>query len=577
MANKYLERINRLYEDIIVPDRVKFEHNKWYKRNEKTNTWIELKVYENGQVSLSHSKSTVTYISHLGFLLNTTGPYTLEQLVDYMYEGVFHQYYGWVEGFWDKETLFMYFQKLKEHNEPLYEVAIKNNHGPFYKATRRLYKCEQSYRAFISDMGEDPDEVNGSSLVDRYLQEGRGIESNIVKQLKKMQAPYEYFVRFPSGATPDIYHRETHNVIDIKRSVRTSIDKELNVYKAEFDDVTVIYLLGSRELVTHEHGVKKLSIYKWLRLQSFFRALPEKEQERILKELDRIVASIDEGQFNSDVHDYHRMLVQQIIEYDKEGLNNPQIAEKTGLSYKYVNRILQGQSLQEYSGDYPNIYKEKQQRITEGKTAVKKQVIELFHQGITNKEISKELNISKDMVNYYLTNEGLNQKALLSKRNEKIHALLNTFTAHETLQEKFQWIADTLKEEYPAITPNVIDNYYYGYFIQTEGDKEIIKGKEDKEARAVEFFLSGKSRKEISDILEIPITTVRDYLRKAKLGRKDLLRIRNEKIEELLKVETHHQTLKLKFKDIAQQLKEEFPDITPRTVHTYYYTHFLNK
>ena len=67
MGNKYLERINRLYEEIIVPNRVKFESDKWFKRDTQTNDWVELRVYENGQVSLSHTKGTATYISHLSF------------------------------------------------------------------------------------------------------------------------------------------------------------------------------------------------------------------------------------------------------------------------------------------------------------------------------------------------------------------------------------------------------------------------------------------------------------------------------------------------------------------------------
>ncbi|MGJ7912618.1 LuxR C-terminal-related transcriptional regulator [Neobacillus sp. LXY-1] len=577
MKNKYLERINRLYKDIIVPNRVKFEQGKWYKRNENNNDWVELIVYKSGQVSLSHSKGTATYTSHLSFLLNTTGPYTLEQLVDYMYNGVFHKFYGWVEGFWDKQTLSIYFEKLKENNEPLYEVSIKTNHVPFYKATRRLYKCEQSYRTFLSEMGENPDEVSGSFLVDKYLQEGRGIEHKITTCLKQLHAPYEYFVRFPSGATPDIYDRVNHSVIDIKRSIKTSIDKEINVYKEEFNNVTVIYLLGSRELIKNENGVKKLSFYKWLSFQGFFRDLTELKQERVLREIDKIVKSIDEGQFNSDLHDYHRTLVREIIEYDKKGLNNPQISERVGISYKYVNRILQGKVLQEYSGDYPKIYKEKQLSNKKKKTDIKDEAIQLFYQGLSNKEISDELNISKDMVNYYLRNAELNSKALINKRNEKIHNLLKTYTTHETLNEKFSWIADALKQEYPSITQSIIDNYYYSHFVRTEGEIKIIKGKENQQTLVIELFTSGKSREEISQILDIPITTVRDYLRKAKLGRKDILLIRNEKIERLLKLESHQKTLRIKFEDIARQLKEEFPDITARTVHTYYYTYFLKK
>jgi transcriptional regulator with XRE-family HTH domain/predicted transcriptional regulator len=577
MGNKYLERINRLYREIIVPNRVKFEENKWFKRDTKTNEWVELKVYKQGQVSLSHSKGTATYVSHLSFLLNNPGPYTLEQLVDYMYTGEFHKYYGWVEGFWGKETLLMYFQKLKENNEPLYEVYIRDHHNAFYKAIRRFYKCRRSFHAFLLDMGENPDEVSGDSFIDKFRREGKHIEFDIVRILKKLQAPYEYFVRFPSGVTPDLYNRESHDAIDIKRSIKTNIDKEIKIYCEEFNEVTVIYLLGSRELVTYQDGVKKMSIYRWIRSQSFFKNLSEKKQQGILRELDNIVKSIDEGQYNSDVHDYHKMLVEQIIQYDKDGLSNPQIAEKVGVSYKYVNRILRGKALQEYSGDYPTKYKEKQKGVARDKEIKKNKIIELFLQGVPNAKIAEQLDISIDMVRYHLRNAGLNQKELINRRNEKIHAMLNTFTNHETLSDKFQWIANSLKQDYPEISVGVIDNYYYSHFIRKEGHKVIIKGKDDIRAKVVTLFRSGRSRQEIAQALQIPVTSVREYLRKENLGKKDILHIRNEKIEQLLKSRNEYKTLKLKFESIANELKEEYPDVSARTIHTYYYTHFLKK
>ncbi|EEK75674.1 LuxR C-terminal-related transcriptional regulator [Bacillus cereus] len=577
MGNKYLERINRLYEEIIVPNRVKFEGDKWFKRDTQTNDWVELRIYKQGQVSLSHSKGTATYISHLSFLVNNWGPYTLEQLVDYMYKGVFHNYYGWVEGFWDKETLLMYFQRLKENAEPLYEVYIRDNHSPFYKATKRLYKCERSYRSFLQDMGENPDEVSGVSFIDKFRQEGKYIELEIVKILRRLNAPYEFFLSFPSGIIPDLYNRELHAVIDIKRSIKTNIDKEIKIYSQEFNEVTVIYLLGSRELVTYQDGVRKMSIYKWIRSQSFFAKLSEKKQERILRELDSIVKNIDEGQYNSDIHDYHKTLVEQIIQYDKDGLNNPQIEEKVGVSYKYVNLILRGEALKEYSGDYHVKYKKKQKKIKKDKETKKDKTIELFHQGFSNDEIAEQLDTSTDMVKYHRRNAKLNKMELLNIRNAKIHAMLDTFTNHETLNDKFHWIVNSLKQDYPKISVSVIKNYHHSHFIPKEGDKSIIKGKNNVQSKVIELFRLGESRQEIAKTLQIPVTSVREYLRKEKLGKKDILIIRNQKIENLLKQEGEYATLNLKFESIANKLKEEYPSLTARQVHTYYYVHFLRK
>ncbi len=50
----------------------------------------------------------------------------------------------------------------------------------------------------------------------------------------------------------------------------------------------------------------------------------------------------------------------------------------------------------------------------------------------------------------------------------------------------------------------------------------------------IELFRLGVSTQEIAQTLQISATIVRDYLRKGKLGRKDILIIRKYKIEELL-------------------------------------------
>lgn len=576
MQNKYLERINRLYREIVIPNRVKFENDNWYKKNEKTNDWLMLKVYKGNQVSLSHSGRTSISVSHLGFLVNTQGPYTLEQLVDYMYEGVFHKYYGWVEGFWDKKTLLMYFQKLKKNNEILYEVYIRDNHGAFYKAIRRIYKGEDRvYRAFLIDMGENPDEISGNKLIDKSLQEGKRIEFSIIRLLKQLEAPYEYFVRFGSGNIPDIYDRNSHNVIDIKRSIKTGITKEIEEYSNEFNNVTVIYLFGSRESVRVEQGVTKMSVYKWICSEAFFAALSHKQQEAVIEQIDNIVKNIDEAQYISDVNDYHRTLVEQIIHYDKNGLINREIAEKVGISDKYVNRILRGTALKEYSGDYPQEYIQRQKDITEEKEQKGNKVVKLFFEQVTIAEIAERLYMSTDMVKYYLANMNLNQKVLISNRNEKIHKLLSTFTSHETLNEKFRWIVSVLKEEYSGITFGAVRNYYYTYFLKKEGNIKIIKGKEDNQTKVIELFHSGKSTSVIAQILTMPVTSVRSYLRKSKLGKKDILSIRNEKIRQLLNEDIEYKTLELKFESIVTMLKEEYPDISIRTIKTYYYDYYL--
>lgn len=158
-----------------------------------------------------------------------------------------------------------------------------------------------------------------------------------------------------------------------------------------------------------------------------------------------------------DRNDFHKTLVNQIIELDKQGYNSPHIAEKVGFTYKYVHLILNGKSLKEYSGDYPNIYKAR--RIEDKK--ISKKVIEYTLAGIKVKEIAEQLDLSVDMVRYYPKKQGLNEKVVLERRNKRLVELFSTENAHSSLSEKLNWIVDQLKYEYPNITFSAVKTFYY--------------------------------------------------------------------------------------------------------------------
>lgn len=144
----------------------------------------------------------------------------------------------------------------------------------------------------------------------------------------------------------------------------------------------------------------------------------------------------------------------------------------------------------------------------------------MFHQGFSNDEIAEQLDTSTDMVKYHRRNAKLNKMELLNIRNAKIHAMLDTFTNHETLNDKFHWIVNSLKQDYPKISVSVIKNYHHSHFIPKEGDKSIIKGKNNVQSKVIELFRLGESRQEIAKTLQIPVTSVREYLRKEKLGKR---------------------------------------------------------
>ncbi len=533
-----------------------------------------MRIYKDGQVGITHTNGTSITLSHLKFLMDYPGPYTLSQLVDFMYEGIFHKYYGWIGGFWDEITLKMYFEKLKQKSEPLYESYIKEKHLAFNKATQRLHKGRHSYRSFLLDMGENPDLISRNMYIGTFLKQGKEIEFDIIRILIKFNAPFEYSKRFRSGSIPDLYDSHSHTAIDIKRSIKTEIEKEIIKYKHEFDAVTVIYLLGSREMITVKQGIRKMSIYKWLSLQSFFIKLELEKQNEIIGELDRIVKSIDENQYNSDIHEYHKMLVEQIIAYDKQGLDNPTIAQKVNVSYKYVNMILLGKALAEYSGSYPLKYKKKQEQKKQNHQKTTEKLIELFHEGKSSKKIAKDLNMSTNMVNYHLRNMNLNQKQVIKLRNNKIHEMLSSFTDHQVLSEKFKWVVDSLVDEHPEITLSIVKGYYYSKFGDKENKIKIIKGKEDYRVKIAQLYQEGMKSKVIAETLELPIQGVRAQLRKMKLGKKDILLIRNQKLNMYLKKYEMTSPLKVRFQKVAEQLKQEYPTLTTEHVRTYYYNHF---
>lgn len=567
-------RINQLHIDLIETKRVKCDDGKWFKRQSINNKWIEMKIYKGGQVGITHTNGTGISLSHLKFLMDYPGPYTLSQLVSFMYEGIFHKYYGWIEGFWDEITLTMYFDKLKQQSEPLYESYIRDHHLAFYKATQRLYKGRYSYRSFLISVGENPDLISRNTEIGVFLKQGKEIEFDIVKILSKVDAPFEYFKRFSNGCTPDLYNSKVHIAIDIKRSIKTEIDKEVLKYKNEFDAVTVIYLLGSRETITVKHGIRKMSIYKWLGLQPFFKKLEVEKQTEIISELDLIVKSIDENQYNSDIHEYHKMLVEQIIAYDKQGMDNPTIAQKVNISYKYVNVILLGKALAEYSGTYPLEYKLRQKQKKQNYQETIMNLIELSHEGKPSIEIANQLNMSINMVNYHLRNLGLNQSANMKIRNNKIHELLSSYTDHEILSEKFEWIVDSLIHEHPDITFSIVKGYYYSKFDGKENKTKFMKGKEDYRVKITQLYQDGMRSQDIAEVLELPLERVRDRLRKMNLGKKDMLLIRNQKINVYLKKYEMTSTLKERFQRVVEQLKQEYPTLTTEHVRTYYYNHF---
>jgi hypothetical protein len=370
-------------------------------------------------------------------------------IVQLAFDGELHKFFGWIKGLWTDETRRLYFYLLKESGQPLNEHYVKDFHNPFYRSVSNAYDGKQKYRQFLLDMGEDPEEVSGIKNVSHFAAQGRHIESEILKQLKKVPNPYITGYRSKDNkAHPDLYNPTTNEAVDIKRHIGTNINKEIEVYQKNFSSVTVLFLIGSRSLDTNKSGVRKISVFKWINEQKFFTDLNPSIQKEIINGLENIVEKVDLKLAVQDRNDFHKKLVNQIIELDKQGYNSPQIADKVGFTYKYINLILNGKSLKEYSGDYPNIYKAR--RIEEKK--IKKKVTELTLAGQKVKEIAEQLDLRVDMVRYYLKKQGLNEKVVMEKRNKLLLELFSAESDHCSLSEKFKWIVDQLKNEYPNIS-----------------------------------------------------------------------------------------------------------------------------
>ncbi|MFY2253195.1 hypothetical protein ACOSZH_25190 [Priestia megaterium] len=460
--NKFLEKINRIYNEFFATEKIKYEEENFYVRNNTTSSWELLTPYGTGQTKLRDSSKNLIYVSTLRFLTNNKGPFNLDSLVMLVYNRELHKYYGWLQGFWSKYTLRMYFDLLKTFEEPLHEHYIKNHHNSFYKAIRKQYSdTKQKYQKFLIDMGENPEVINGRKNIDIFLQQGTFIEHGIVDLLKSLDAPFNYFRPFSFG-TPDIYIPDVNEVVDIKRHIKTKIKKEADNYAQHFNKVTVIYLLGSRELDVYRDNVRKLSVFKWLREQNFFKSSPPRVQDKALDTLEKLAESINMGSAIADRKDYHRKLVEEIIKLDKEGLNNVEIAAKVLVSSKYINMILVGRTLKEYIGDYAGIYLERRNNEQKEEEELFRKVIYFKKElKVNNREIADELQIPINKVSRILRKSGMSETSLLAERDEKIKLLFNQTTDHKTKDAKMNWVLESLKIEYPQLTFSRVKGIVY--------------------------------------------------------------------------------------------------------------------
>lgn len=434
-----------------------------YVRRKNSNEWIKAKVYNGDNISCPTSLRTSLPLANTRFMFAHPGPYTIDKLVQLAFDGELLKFYGNVRGFWTEQTREMYLKLLLKHNITLSEHFIKDTHTAFYKSIQKAYKGSRKYRQFLLEMGVDPDEVSGMKNVGKFLNEGRHIEVKIIEMLEELSAPLEYGHRV-DNLIPDLYDPHKNEAIDIKRHIKTGIKKEVEKYIDAFSKVTVIHLIGSRTTESNNAGIRRVSIFKWIREQEFFLSLEDKQQDTTIKCLDNLVADINKKQAEQDRMDFHRKLVERIIELDKAGYNNREISEEVGFTYKYINRILVGKSLREYSGDYPDIYNARQEEDKRNASKVIPNVVKEFTLGgMKVRDISTKLGISRDMVKYHLANLGLNEKVILKKRNDRLIKYFNTTTEHKNLKEKFTWIVEQLIDDYPHIKFGAVKTFYYSY------------------------------------------------------------------------------------------------------------------
>ncbi|UOK57385.1 hypothetical protein MGI18_23190 [Bacillus sp. OVS6] len=243
----------------------------YFVKNRQTGEWTVAKVLKGDIISAPTSRGTSCPLANIRFMFAHPGPYTIDMIVQLAFEGELHKFFGWIKGLWTDETRRSYFKLLKESDNPVNEHYVKEYHNPFYRNVCNTYSGKQKYRQFLLDMGEDPDEVSGMKNVAHFVAEGRHIESEIIKQLKKVSTPFETGYRSPDNRVhPDLYDPFTNEAIDIKRHIGTSIKKEINNYQKYFSRVTVLFLMGSRSVDVIKSSVRKVSIFKWIHEQDFF-------------------------------------------------------------------------------------------------------------------------------------------------------------------------------------------------------------------------------------------------------------------------------------------------------------------
>lgn len=458
MENEFLKRINTFYDELIVENRLKHDGVNFFVKNRKTGEWSIAKVLKGDVISAPTSRGTSCPLANVRFMFAHPGPYTIDMIIQLAFEGELHKFFGWIKGLWTDDTRRLYFQLLKESGTPVNEHYVKDHHNPFYRSVCNAYSGKQKYRQFLLDVGEDPDEVSGMKNVAHFLAQGRHVESEIIKQLQKVSTPFIPNYRSPDNkAHPDLYNPLTNEAIDIKRHIGSGIKKEIDKYQQYFSGVTVLFLMGSHSVDVNKLGVRKVSIFKWIQEQDFFIKLDPTLQKDLLNGLEYIAERVSVKLAEQDRNDFHKKLVEKIIELDKQGYNCPQIAKKVGFTRKYVHRILIGSSLSEYSGYYPEVYKANKLEDKQ----IPEKIKELTLMGVKVKEIAEQLGMSVDMVRHHLRNQELNEKFIIGKRNERLVELFSFESSHRTLADKFNWIVEQLKNEYPHLTFGAVKNYYY--------------------------------------------------------------------------------------------------------------------
>ncbi|WP_423800769.1 hypothetical protein [Neobacillus sp. SAB-20_R2A] len=109
MENKFLKRIDLLYNELILEDRIRFDGQNYYVKNRVTKEWKIVKILKGDTISAPTSRGTSCPLANVRFMLANPGPYTIEMLVEFAFHGELHKYYGWIKDFWTTETRRLYF------------------------------------------------------------------------------------------------------------------------------------------------------------------------------------------------------------------------------------------------------------------------------------------------------------------------------------------------------------------------------------------------------------------------------------------------------------------------------------